>query len=85
MFVTILLSIFHVMRSAIFEFQFNAPLNSDIDFIILKSYTMYVHTYIYCYSSAALEVDIKSAVVEHTFAGLRALFPACSQLSQYLQ
>ena len=29
------------MKSAIFEFWFNAPIDSDIDFIILKSY-MYV-------------------------------------------
>ena len=41
--------------------RFNTPLDSDIDFIVLKSYT----TYVYCYSCAGpLEVDIKSAVVE---------------------
>ena len=34
------------MRSAIIEFQFNASLVFNIDFIILKSYTTYVATYI---------------------------------------
>ena len=44
--------------------RFNTPLDSDIDFIVLKSYT----TCVYCYSSAGpLEVDIKSAVVEDTY------------------
>ena len=51
-------------RFFLYGFQFNTPLNSDINFIVLKSYT----TYVYCYSSTGpLEVDIKSTVVEHTY------------------
>ena len=45
----------------LYEFQFNPPLNSDIEKVTL-------HTYVYCYSSVGpLEVDIEPAAVEHMY------------------